>query len=260
LSTGPRVPVKALCIGINYIGTDAQLGGCVNDANNIKNFLIANGDYPPDSIVTLLDAAATRSTIVEKMKWLVNDAKPGDRRFLHYSGHGSNMMDKAESGVPLDENDGKDECICPVDYKTAGFIKDDEIRQIINVIPEGCKLTCIFDSCNSGTICDLRYNYTKMSGNEIIYRSETQYPETAGTIVVFSGCDDAGYSVDSVDSESKEVQGAMTSSFIDTFAFSKNSYELFLLSLRQQMVRYGFVQIPQMSSGRFLDLTTKFTF
>jgi hypothetical protein len=31
---------KALCIGINYAGTDAALRGCINDAKNMKQFLI----------------------------------------------------------------------------------------------------------------------------------------------------------------------------------------------------------------------------
>lgn len=31
---------KALCIGINYFNTDAELKGCINDARNMKQFLI----------------------------------------------------------------------------------------------------------------------------------------------------------------------------------------------------------------------------
>ncbi len=30
---------KALLIGINYIGTNVQLTGCINDINNISNVL-----------------------------------------------------------------------------------------------------------------------------------------------------------------------------------------------------------------------------
>lgn len=31
---------KALCIGINYPGTDGELRGCINDAVNMKSFLM----------------------------------------------------------------------------------------------------------------------------------------------------------------------------------------------------------------------------
>ena len=30
---------KGLFIGINYIGTTAELGGCINDVNNVYNLL-----------------------------------------------------------------------------------------------------------------------------------------------------------------------------------------------------------------------------
>lgn len=31
---------KALCIGINYFGQNGELRGCINDAKNMKAFLI----------------------------------------------------------------------------------------------------------------------------------------------------------------------------------------------------------------------------
>ena len=31
----------ALLIGINYYGTSAELRGCINDVNNINNYLIS---------------------------------------------------------------------------------------------------------------------------------------------------------------------------------------------------------------------------
>ena len=35
---------RALLIGINYIGTKHELGGCINDINNIEKFIIDNCD------------------------------------------------------------------------------------------------------------------------------------------------------------------------------------------------------------------------
>ncbi len=31
---------KALCVGINYEGTSGELRGCINDAKNVKQFLM----------------------------------------------------------------------------------------------------------------------------------------------------------------------------------------------------------------------------
>ena len=38
----PKTNKKALCIGINYIGSRYELNGCINDVNNIKSKLISN--------------------------------------------------------------------------------------------------------------------------------------------------------------------------------------------------------------------------
>jgi hypothetical protein len=57
------------------------------------------------------------------MRWLIGGTQPGDSLFFHYSGHGSQVVD--HSG---DEEDGLDETICPVDFKSAGQIIDDEVN------------------------------------------------------------------------------------------------------------------------------------
>ena len=36
---------KALLIGINYTGTKHQLNGCINDAMNMKNYLVRDRGY-----------------------------------------------------------------------------------------------------------------------------------------------------------------------------------------------------------------------
>lgn len=61
---------KALCIGINYIGQDAELRGCINDARNMKQFIMKNFGFKSEDIVMLLDDAThprqipTRDNIV----------------------------------------------------------------------------------------------------------------------------------------------------------------------------------------------------
>lgn len=244
---GPRIPSKALCIGIDYVGTDDQLSGCVNDSNAMKNFLMMKG-YPESEIVMLLEKSATRSAILAAIGDLVHDAQPGDRRFLHYSGHGTYIKGNNE------ETDMQDECICPIDYKTSGLIRDNDIRSILTGMPQGSRLTCVFDSCHSGTVCDLRYNYTKNFDNSIVFRTDSQYSDTTGDVIVFSGCDDNQTSIETT--IETVPQGAMTYVFLDT-ARSATTYENFILDMRKSMETRRYDQIPQLSSGRFLDLTQK---
>lgn len=153
---------KALCIGINYVGQQGELRGCINDANNIKRFLSTQFGYKDDDMVILTDDARnprqipTRQNILHAMEWLVRDARPNDSLFFHYSGHGGQTKD-----LNGDEEDGYDEVIYPVDFKQNSHIVDDMMHDImVRPLPAGCRLTAIFDSCHSGSALDLPYVYS----------------------------------------------------------------------------------------------------
>ena len=157
--TGRR---KALIIGINYIGSPNKLNGCINDAHNIFNFLTTRYGYSKDDIVMLTDdqnvmaKVPTRDNIIRAMRWLVKDARQNDALFFHYSGHGGLTQD-----LDGDEESGYDSVIYPVDFQTAGQIVDDEIHAImVKSLPQGVRLTALFDSCHSGSVLDLPYTYS----------------------------------------------------------------------------------------------------
>lgn len=58
----------------------------------------------------------------------------------------------------MDEIDGFDESLCPVDYEIAGKIIDDEINAtIVRPLPQGAKLHAVIDACYSGTMLDLPF-------------------------------------------------------------------------------------------------------
>jgi len=72
------------------------------------------------------------------------------------TGHGGQTAD-----LDGDEEDGTDEVIYPVDFKTNGHIVDDEIHlHVVKPLQAGVRLTAIFDSCHSGSVMDLPYMYS----------------------------------------------------------------------------------------------------
>jgi hypothetical protein len=87
--TGAR---KALLIGINYFGQKNQLQGCINDVTEMSTFLHRYYGYRREDMVILTDDQAnpmsrpTRANMIRAMHWLVNDARPNDSLFIHYSG------------------------------------------------------------------------------------------------------------------------------------------------------------------------------
>lgn len=134
----------ALCIGINdYPGTQHDLTGCVNDAKDWAAVLQGRGF----SVSMLLDAQATKISMVNAIDKLVNTAQSGDTATITFSGHGTYAPDK--NG---DEPDGLDEALCPYDIDKGNVLIDDEIHQLFLKRKPGVKVILISDSCHSGTV------------------------------------------------------------------------------------------------------------
>jgi hypothetical protein len=133
----------ALCVGIDAYPAPDTLQGCVNDSRDWES-LFQSMRY---SVSTLRNAEATRAVITGALATYVSQMKAGDIFLFQYSGHGTQFPD--DSG---DEPDGKDEALCPVDMMTNGFIRDDEIRIILNRVPQGALAVAFMDCCHSGSI------------------------------------------------------------------------------------------------------------
>jgi hypothetical protein len=135
---------KALCIGINdYPGTQHDLTGCVNDANDWAEQLRARGF----AVSLLLDAAATKAAMVDAIGRLVQEAAAGDVVAITFSGHGTYAPDT--SG---DESDRLDEALCPHDIDKGHVLIDDEIHALFRRRGPGVRVVLISDSCHSGTV------------------------------------------------------------------------------------------------------------
>lgn len=264
------VDKKALLIGINYFNTSAELYGCINDVINIRNWLVDENGYEEKNITVLVDSqdaftenfdvvvnrdSPTRDNILHWMNWLVKDATEGSQRFIHYSGHGSWRWDKEG-----DENDMKDETICPVDYATAGEIKDDLLKQVlVNSLPVGAHLNGVFDCCHSGTVLDLKYRW-KITSKGRKYRywfsskkriGKSKESPTRGNVSIFSGCQDNQTSADGW--EERKSQGAMTYSFLRAHKeLKKKNKPITQLALLRRISRIlrvkNYTQVPQLSS------------
>jgi len=138
--SGQRI---ALCVGIDAYPAPNTLQGCVNDSREWQA-LFESMHY---TVATLRDGEATRAAITDALAQQVGQLKPGDVLLFQYAGHGTQFPD--EFG---DEPDGSDEAFCPVDMMTSGFLRDDEVRLILNEVPEGALAVAFIDCCHSGSI------------------------------------------------------------------------------------------------------------
>ncbi|XP_011086327.1 metacaspase-5-like [Sesamum indicum] len=143
---------RAVLIGINYPGTNAELKGCINDVRRMHECLVERYGFHNDDITVLIDTDAsytepTGRNIRAALDSLVRSAHPGDFLFVQYSGHGTRLP--AETGE--DDDTGYDECIVPSDMN---LITDDDFRDLVDQVPGGCRITIVSDSCHSGGLID----------------------------------------------------------------------------------------------------------
>ena len=139
---------KALLVGINNYEMDGcDLNGCVNDVEDMfkvtRNFLIMKNT----EVRVLANRRATKKAILHRLNWLVDGIQPGDLIIFHFSGHGSQILDR--DGDELEDH--LDELICPHDMDWDGcYITDDDLWEIFRCVPDGALSEVFLDCCHSG--------------------------------------------------------------------------------------------------------------
>jgi len=251
---------KAVCIGINYTGSDNELKGCANDAKNMRQFLMDVYGFRSQDILLLVDEGRasvrpTRKEMFNAMSWLTKGAHPHDSLFFHYSGHGGQTPDKSGR-----ESDGKDEVIFPVDFEQAGDIVDNELHDaLVPPLPAGCRLTAIFDSCHSGTVLDLPYLHSahgRLRGMTHITRRAIQRGASPSDVICFAACKDDETSADTF--HGGVATGAMSYEFIRSLRRNPHqTYETLLQDLRTALIP-KYHQKAQISGTHPIDLNREF--
>ncbi|XP_063901570.1 uncharacterized protein LOC135121190 [Zophobas morio] len=279
----PTYKRKAVVIGINYFNDSRyRLSGCTTDANCIEYMLLSKLNFQPPNILKLTDASddypkmPTKKNILQALKWLVRDAVHGDTFFFHFSGHGSQVLDR--SG---DESDGWDETICPVDFKSAGMIIDDELFNIlVRPLPFGARLFSIMDCCHSGTGLDLPICYTYKDGHirrkaegpsifstglaNLFFNSKRKKFKNAshvkGLAVLFSSCADSETCMDTNKLSGGVFNGVMTFAFIQCIEnyYPDLTFGSLLMHLNTFIKSKSFKQEPNLSSTQELNFNEKF--
>jgi hypothetical protein len=242
---------KAVLVGINYENNpNARLYGCINDINRIGDVLTDAFGYKLENITKLRDDALqpsflpTRSNILTSLTKLVRESANCDEIWFHYSGHGSQIRDR--NG---DEADGLDEVIVPLDYTSNGVITDDDIFNILRA--SRCKTVLLFDSCNSGTVCDLQWRFDYVNNRQVKILNTSLRVLANPNIFCFSGARDTQTAADTYSNEQRQSVGAFTSAFI--YCLRQNNMNVDAVRLHTDICAYiqttGFSQVPTLSSS-----------
>jgi hypothetical protein len=242
---------KALLVGINYTNTKNELNGCISDVESIKERLSTNGFSDITVITDNTTNKPTKNNILDAFKKLLNSSKPNDLLVFTYSGHGSYINDTNN-----DERSPYDQCIIPLDFDKNGIILDDELKQIIQThLKPKVTLFALFDSCFSGSVLDLRYqfmdslNYDKFTEND-------KADETQSDVFMISGCTDTQTSVEAF--INNKPNGAMTWSLLESLKQKPNcTWRELIKNMRSLLKTSNYNQIPQFSCGQFENIDSE---
>jgi hypothetical protein len=268
-SRGDEPQKRALLIGINYYGSRFALGGCINDAQAVKQMLLEHYGYREENIVLMTDETSVKpnkENIMRGFAWLLSGAhkevfERGGRMpplpaasqlYCHYSGHGSQVRAKHDKY----EGDGMDETICPIDWESNGMIIDDDIfNHLAKPVPKDCKLYACIDACHSQTSFDLAYTVAYQPGSFSLSRLDG-YPETQAEVIVLTGCRDNQVSADiSYRTEDGHLlaEGALTYGYLSVLkerAYKASCRDVLAMAgnfIKQKNLSQ---QTPCLSSGR----------
>lgn len=244
----------ALCIGINnYPGTQNDLSGCINDAEDWAKELAGR----KFEVTKLLDSKATKSAMVEGMQAVIAKAAYGDTVVITYSGHGTWEAD--ENG---DEPDKRDEALCPYDL-AAGPLIDDQLYELFSERGRGVRLIFIADSCHSGTVA--KFFRDADASRRVRFLAPEEYPQnkarlprlrlierapgrgrSRGGALLLAGCQDTEYSYDA--SFGGRPNGAFTRVALDVLKSlpAGSTYSAWFKAIRAKLPSTAYPQTPNM--------------
>jgi len=254
---------RALLIGINaYPGN--ELRGCVNDVTDMGEFLVSHCGFDEGDIRLLTDARATTHAIQDRLHWLIEGVKAGDRIVFHYSGHGAQF--------PVRDASGKvtrvDECICPVDFDWSEehAIRDKQFNQLFSSLPKGLDFTWVSDSCFSGDLAremlppqrrikalpmpaDIAWRMRTAETKGVKLQGFEHVVKTLNTVLV-SGCSMRETSADA--DINGRSNGALTYYFVQTLSLPNGlsqTLEQAVARTRAALQKNGYTQHPQLEGS-----------
>jgi hypothetical protein len=246
----PKGLKKALFIGIEYKSMPSiELKGCANDVALSQQKI--QELYPEcEDVRVITDATEvkpTRKNILEAIRWLVSDVKPGQHIFFHYSGHGGQLVDKNGAQKSVFEN-----CIYPYKGRKLQIILDEEIRkELVEKIPQGSKCFIVLDSRSGNATIELEHSWQTTEDHTLYYMQNIDMPHIESKVIVLSTCqpDDADVAHGPI---YEQTSGALSSILPLIFGEESGQLEMkeYMWSILRTLQKGGYSKAPYLSASR----------
>lgn len=145
--------------GVRY----PSLHGATRDVDRVESLLRDQGGLAAERTRKLLsriredgvpteppERRPTYANLVAAFKRLATEAEPGDRVYVHYSGHGAQLPTEFPE---VKGTKGKDEALVPCDIGEPGsrYLRDLELAVLVRLLVDrGLAVTLVLDCCHSG--------------------------------------------------------------------------------------------------------------
>jgi hypothetical protein len=147
---------KALIVGISdYAPLQPSLKSSAVEIAQWRDLLVERFEFADADIRLVAERRATKTAIIDRLMWLLGDARPGDQLVFIFCGHGVRARRRDSAGDLLDL---QDEGLVPhpggaVDPLDVAIFDDDLMAVYCSMaVPAGARPTFIFDCCYSGGI------------------------------------------------------------------------------------------------------------
>lgn len=191
---------RAVLFGISYehFNEDLYLPGCCNDTFHLLGYLVNKRDYPLERIAIITDVGPTfnlarRSGILYVLEEFAKQTKEekSDEVFISMSCHAVRTIGDRGQTVSA---------ILPIDCRSGGWIDSGTINRKLNKINPETKVICSFDCCHSGSLAQLRYEYTyDRDSKEVRFREIDEGLPMIPHVYTISACRD--------DEEANDIEG-----------------------------------------------------
>lgn len=242
---------KAVLIGINYSTLDSklQLNGCISDSYKMKELITIHYGFNEENITMLNDDVEdkkylpARQNIIREL-YELKKCSIEDEVWIYYSGHGSYIRD-----INGDEEGSYDSVMMPLDYMKRGYILDD---QLFNILKDyNSRTVVIFDSCHSGTICDMPWKFQYNTNNNFNINKVSNITLENPNIVTISSSLDTQRSIEILYKDNNISLGVFTSILL--LVLRDNNFNAPISKIYNDVCKYmtqhNFKQLPLMTSS-----------
>jgi hypothetical protein len=251
--------VRALLFGPNYTNTSYEVEYTESMIQELKTYIENN--FPScKSIRVLTDHSMikpTRKNLLDSLKWLYKDIQDGQHVYFHFIGHGGHIFTSTNDLVVDIEK-----CVYTANGQILEKVTEEEITEILcENLPENSICFTVFDCCHPGIVIPLQYLYITPSTDTIIMKYFNENMKTNGQVLVLSCFQDLeSLQHDVKQEDQQDFLGVLSIGLLDIWNAYGNSLKIRdLLWMLQHFLQYNnFMQIPQLSCGKPIDIHSEF--